>query len=71
MVGAGIEGSNAARYSALLGKNTLCLEQVNAILCSCIIWLHRGLIRTTAYVLISMIHYILYQLNVLILVIYD
>ena len=27
MVGAGIEGSNAARYSALLGKNTLCLEQ--------------------------------------------
>lgn len=28
VVGAGIEGSNAARYSALLGKNTLCLEQV-------------------------------------------
>ena len=28
VVGAGIEGSNAARFSASLGKNTLCLEQV-------------------------------------------
>jgi thioredoxin reductase len=28
VVGAGIEGSNAARYSASLGKKTLCLEQV-------------------------------------------
>ena len=27
MVGAGIEGSNAARFSASLGKNTSCLEQ--------------------------------------------
>ncbi len=29
VVGAGIEGSNAARYSASLGKKTLCLEQVS------------------------------------------
>lgn len=28
VVGAGIEGSNTARYSASLGKETLCLEQV-------------------------------------------
>ena len=28
VVGAGIEGSNTARYSASLGKKTLCLEQV-------------------------------------------
>ncbi|CAB4014777.1 peroxisomal sarcosine oxidase [Paramuricea clavata] len=27
VIGAGIEGSNAARYSAKLGKDTLCLEQ--------------------------------------------
>jgi glycerol-3-phosphate dehydrogenase len=32
VVGAGIEGSNTARYSASLGKNTLCLEQVNGLL---------------------------------------
>ena len=31
VIGAGIEGSNAARYSAKLGKDTLCLEQVNGI----------------------------------------
>jgi pyruvate/2-oxoglutarate dehydrogenase complex dihydrolipoamide dehydrogenase (E3) component len=29
VVGAGVEGSNAARFSASLGKNTLCLEQVS------------------------------------------
>jgi pyruvate/2-oxoglutarate dehydrogenase complex dihydrolipoamide dehydrogenase (E3) component len=37
VIGAGIEGSNAARYSAKLGKDTLCLEQVNYILCLCIL----------------------------------
>jgi glycerol-3-phosphate dehydrogenase len=33
VVGAGIEGSNTARYSASLGKKTLCLEQVNRTVC--------------------------------------
>ena len=32
VVGAGIEGSNAARFSASLGKTTLCLEQVMVML---------------------------------------
>ncbi len=36
VVGAGIEGSNAARYSASLGKNTLCLEQVNNMCYVCV-----------------------------------
>ena len=34
VVGAGIEGSNTARYSASLGKKTLCLEQVCVVLAS-------------------------------------